>query len=504
LAWLKNENGDLYQPSYADVLRVAFTKEFERGRMKELVGLLSGRNFETRSFEKDIMDESFTKLSQAVIDFANETNFQRFLMILKSAGFIDSYMINSQNVINVTYAIFLKLREMKLDNNDIEKWVQKWFVMSILTGRYSGSPESKIDKDIKAIAKKGIEKVLEDIEESRLSDAFWNAELVQDLDRSLTNAPALQVFFASQVKNNTKGFLSKDITVASLILHKGDIHHLFPKKYLKKRYKQRGDYNQIANYVYTQSEINIKIGNKSPKEYFTELLEQCKTGEAIYGRIVDKQELIQNLRDHAIPLEIFEMTLDDYPEFLDSRIKLIAKKIEAYYKSLTGIQEDEERRFNYLQMIENGENDKVEFKAGMGWSIKEDRGEYSLEHAAVKTITAFLNTSGGTLFIGVEDNGNVVGIKQDVAECGKKNHDSYLLRLNNLINSAVGKKMSQYLQQRIIKLDSKYVCRVDVLPSPKPVFLKRKNKKYFYIRSSAATEPLDVEETSAYIEEHWD
>ncbi len=223
IAWLKDENDDLYDPDYSDVLRVSFTKQFERGKMADLVGLLSGRNFETRSFQQDIMDESFQKLRDSVLEFVSETNFKRFVMIIKSCGFISSDLINSKNTLNFAYILFLKLREKAINPSVIEKCVQRWFVMSLLTGRYSGSPESQFDSDIKQVSKAGAEKILQSIEEADLSDAFWNSRLVQELDKATINSPFLNLFFAAQIKAGDKGFLSTDITVSNMIEHRGDV-----------------------------------------------------------------------------------------------------------------------------------------------------------------------------------------------------------------------------------------------------------------------------------------
>ena len=126
MTWLKNENDDLYDPSYTDMLRVAFTTEFNRGRMSDLVSLLSGRNFETRTFEEDIAEESFKKLKDGVFNFMNETNFKRFVMIIKSAGFINTKMIRSQNALNFAYIVYLKLRAKGTDQGLIETYVRKW------------------------------------------------------------------------------------------------------------------------------------------------------------------------------------------------------------------------------------------------------------------------------------------------------------------------------------------------------------------------------------------
>ena len=187
-------------------------------------------------------------------------------MIVKSAGFISPKLIRSQNAINFAYIVYLKLKELGVNSVAIESYVRKWLVYSILTGRYSGSPESMFDYDIKQISQKPFAEYLKEKEDGELSDAFWNASLPQSLDTSVASSPYFHVFLASQVKANDRGFLSKDVLVGDLISLRGDIHHLFPKDYLSKNGLDRSKYNQIAIFVYMQSEVNIKVGNKPPKD----------------------------------------------------------------------------------------------------------------------------------------------------------------------------------------------------------------------------------------------
>jgi hypothetical protein len=332
ISWLKNENGDLYDPTYKDILRVAFTFKFNRGKLSDLVSLLSGRNFETREFEEEIAKQSYDNLIVGVKDFINETNFKRFLMIIKSAGFVDNRLIRSVNAMNFAYILYLKLKEQNYNPALIEKYVKKWFVLTLLTGRYSGSPESRFDFDIKNISKKDFRDYLKEIEDAQLSDAFWNAELIQRLNTSSSTSPVFNVFLASQCYFNDKGFLSKDITVKNLIEQRGDVHHIFPRDLLKKKGLTRGQYNQIANYVYTQSEINIKIGNKPIEKYLQEVKEQCNDGELKYGGITEYSLIEDNFKQNAVPIAIFEMTMEDYQEFLVERRKLMAEKMRKYYE----------------------------------------------------------------------------------------------------------------------------------------------------------------------------
>ena len=334
MQWLKTENEDLYDPDYNDLIRVAFTTQFNRGRLSDLVSLLSGRNFETRTYEDAIAEQSFATLKSGVNNFINETNFKRFLMIIKSAGFISPKLIRSQNAINFAYIVYLKLKDLGVNSVAIESYVRRWLVYSILTGRYSSSPESLFDYDIKQISSKPFDQILKENEDGELSDAFWNSSLPQSLDTSVASSPYFNVFLASQVKANDRGFLSKDVLVSDLISLRGDIHHLFPKDYLKKNGLDRSKYNQIANYVYMQSEINIKVGNKPPMDYFDVIKSQMLNGNQQVSGLSNEQQLAENLKMNCVPTEIQQMSIDDYSEFLTLRRKLMATKIKEYYNSL--------------------------------------------------------------------------------------------------------------------------------------------------------------------------
>ena len=206
--------------------------------------------------------------------------------------------------------------------------------MSYLTSRYSAAAESMIDSDIKEIERRGAREYLTVLEETNLSDTFWNVGLLEELDKFTLNNPFISVFFAAQVKDGDRGFLSRDITVANMIAHRGDIHHIFPKEYLKQKYRRQAEYNHIANYVYAQTEVNIKIGKQSPKEYMETVLQQCNGGPAKYGGISSKDDLDHNLREQCIPDGFVDMELDDYESFIASRKKLIAARMKEYYFSL--------------------------------------------------------------------------------------------------------------------------------------------------------------------------
>ena len=335
IKWIAEEQDDVYVPSYTDVLRVSFTHKFRRGKIADLVSLLSGRNFETRENLESIAQESFAKLREGVEAFVNKTNFQRYLMIVKSLGIVDASMVRSQNVLNFGYILYLSLKEQNFKPAKIESLVRRWIVLTILIGRYSGSAESVIDYDIKRFTEQNPEDFVKNMEEGEFSDAFWNTVLVQRLDTSVSSSPYFLVFLMAQVKRGARGFLSSQINVQSLIEQRGDIHHIFPKKYLQKNgVNNRKDYNQIANYVYTQSEINIKIKDTAPRDYMSNMKSQISGAGSYYGNINNAEDLDANLSENCIPKDIVEMNVSNYNEFLSERRIMMAQYIKEYYQSL--------------------------------------------------------------------------------------------------------------------------------------------------------------------------
>lgn len=334
MKWIAEVNDDIYDPSYTDMLRVAFTSEFGRGKLQDLVALLSGRNFETKQYEEAIAEDSFGRLKRGILAFINKTHFDRITMILRSAGFITSKLINSQNAVNFAYILYLRGRAENVPAADLERAVRRWYAMSVLRGRYSGSPESTFDFDIRQIDSKGVLAYVDAVIPNELPDSFWTGMLPQFMDTSSINSPYFLCYQAAQAKLGDKGFLSRDITVTDLLLNRADVHHVYPRQHLKDLNLTKGTYNQIANYVVAQSEINIAIGAKPPANYFKELGEQCGGGAKKYGGITDKDEMTANLAMNCIPVAMLDGEIKDFGEFLEERRRLMALKIKAWFEVL--------------------------------------------------------------------------------------------------------------------------------------------------------------------------
>ena len=334
IAWLKNEIEDVYDPDYDDVLRVAFMHKYPRAKLSDLVSLLSGRDFETREYKEEIISDTYARLKDGVMDVFSEYNFKQFMIAIRSAGFISKKLVNSQMALDFAYTLYLILvQSHEVSTGEVKRLVQKWYVLSVLTGRYSGSPESSFARDIRMINENGVVATLADIEAATLSETFWNVAVVQNLMVTSTNNPTYLVYLAAQVMMNDVSLLSNNVLVRELI-DGGDVHHIFPKEYLKSNGFEKSAYNQEANYAFLDTQVNKSIGKKAPNVYFNEAKEQCETGIISIGSITDYDQLMKNLKTNCVPENVFDMDYSSYTVFLEQRRILMAQKIRKYYESL--------------------------------------------------------------------------------------------------------------------------------------------------------------------------
>ncbi len=156
-----------------------------------------------------------------------------------------------------------------------------------------------------------------------------------------------------------------------------------------------------------------------------------------------------------------------------------------------------------LDLVLEGEHAKLEFKQTFRWDIKKNATNKDLEKAVIKTIAAFLNSSGGSLVIGVSDNGKITGLAQDYASLLRKDRDGFENHFNQVLKQLVGAEFRQYISVSFESIEEKDVCLIKVDPSPKPAYVSYNETEEFFIRTGNTTTALSVRETHSYIESHW-
>jgi hypothetical protein len=155
------------------------------------------------------------------------------------------------------------------------------------------------------------------------------------------------------------------------------------------------------------------------------------------------------------------------------------------------------------RLLQEGENEDVEFKASLRWDYRERKVNKEIEYAIAKTIAGFMNSRGGTLLIGVTDEKTPVGLQMDYSTLKKKNSDGFILHLTQILNNYVGKEYCAFLSANIVPFEGKDICRIQVLPSNKPVYVVRDGQEEFFLRALASTQPMQMKEAHEYIKMHW-
>jgi len=154
-------------------------------------------------------------------------------------------------------------------------------------------------------------------------------------------------------------------------------------------------------------------------------------------------------------------------------------------------------------LVAAGENEQVEFKSSLRWDLKEQRVNRALEAVVLKSLAGFLNGGGGTLLIGVADDGDVLGLDNDYSTLKRQNRDGFDQALMTLVATQLGGDLFPFIQIVFHTLKSGEVCRVIVSPSPRPVFLDQGGVPKLYLRAGAATRELNVKEAIDFQATRW-
>ena len=315
-------------PQPAQMLRVSAALAFRRAVLKHVYSALRGRDVDTGKPDPAKRERQFARFAEAQGKVLNLTNWLEYLHVLERAGYRGSKMISSENAILYTYALWLIGREecgVPLDR--LREVMARWFFMSSITARYSGSFESQMEKDLALM--KGITtaddfcRIIDQVVTDTLTADFWNITLPNELGTSASKSPALLSYIAALnildadpllSTGKVRSWLDPAITAKKGI----ERHHLFPKGYLRKHLgiTDTKAINQIANMALVEWSDNIKISDEAPSSYWPQqVADKSKTAGLTEERL-KKQALW-----HALPDGWQEM---DYPDFLVQRRKLMA------------------------------------------------------------------------------------------------------------------------------------------------------------------------------------
>jgi hypothetical protein len=485
-------------PKPDQLLRVAVCLAFRRARLQYVYSILRGKDLATEKFSPERRDAQFEVLKQAQAKVLNLQNWHDFLKVLIQTGYRSDTMISSGTNLLYTYVFYLIGRiEYGVDEYKLRRVIAQWYYMVNLTGRYTNSPESRMETDLGNLrAVKTAEEyvtTLRQVCDSLMTGDFWSITLPNELATSVARSPSLYAYFAAQNLLDAKVLFSQH-KVSELLdpytqAHRSSLerHHLFPKAYLK----QQGiidsrDTNQIANFTMVEWGDNAKISDKSPTEYVPELSKRFSS-----------QEMEKMRYWHALPDGWETM---EYGLFLKQRRELMAKVIADAYQLLAKDGPAQTASIvSIADLVAKGEGTSIEFKGTLRTNLHTGEKDPRMEMGILKTIAAFLNSHGGTLVVGVMDDGNPVGVEADKFE----NDDKMLLHLDNLIKDRIGPQHSLHIQPRFDDYQDKKVLVVECKPGKAPVFVKDGSIERFFVRGGASTTDLSGSQTQEFIQQRF-
>tara|TARA_R110002096_G_scaffold242188_2_gene434152 strand:+ start:250 stop:2373 length:2124 start_codon:yes stop_codon:yes gene_type:complete len=367
------------------------------------------------------------------------------------------------------------------------KYLEEFFWRISLSYRYSSSTESKLAQDIKRIDQilNGERPNYDDIK------VFLNSP--KDLIDTGFSAGSsyckavlclLAFYEPKDFQNNGKVILDNSWLKMA---NSRNYHHFFPKSYLKKR--GIGNENSIVNITLVGADLNKrKIRAKAPSIYIQDFMDE---NDGLPKSI--KSHLIENIDD-------FGIHSDDYSVFLEKRSTAIYKAL----KNRIDLKHNEKiEDVELKKLILIGENEKLEMKSTLRFDLRQNIVNKNLEFVIAKTVSAFLNSDGGILIIGVDDDGNALGLDKDIETLSKKDIDGFELHLRNIIKKYLGSNFEKYLKVTFPTIDEKTICKVKILKSGKPVFASFEGKDGFYVRNGNSSIPKNREEQSEYEKLHW-
>ena len=487
-----------------------------RREMKEKILQLESKDFFSPSdYQKNL--DFFTRcivvsLTQSALynknaklkyeNFTKDDYISHWQKISKSMDYLvpilkQSALINSTNDLSTTNVLVPIIAHLlKNDCQFVEgrkNGFLYWMFLALIWGRYSGQTDQRLDKDVYLVmsSQNPITDLVNEIEDQR-----GRIEVKpSDLQGRGSGHPIYKMLYII-TKHNKAVDWANGGTIYDTI---GDYysiqsHHIFPQALLyrngfdSENHLDKKKVNEIANRAFITRDTNFEISDTEPSVYLFKV-------EKKYPGALSQQ---------FIPADSSLWNIEKYDDFLAKRRELIANEINSFLKELRKETDTTDTQTDWKKVISQGENNFIELKSSLRWDYKENQVNKVLEYVIAKTISGFLNTEGGTLFIGVNDNGNILGIEKDYTTLGKKqNRDGFLLHIVQVINKYIGKEFNQYISIKIERIEEKDVCIIEVSDSGIPAFVQHQKKEEFYIRASASTQPMGIKESNEYINLHW-
>jgi len=408
--------------------------------------------------------------------------------VLRFDAFIDSSSNLATDMVLVPLVVYLANGEGKFRSDAEKRRFLHWMFAALMWARYSGSTETKLDEDLRALKGDDPPTLLR---QNIIAERGRIRVEAQDLIGRTVQGPFITLcYLAARSAGAADWFnglplYSKLIGKSNGLVH----HHIFPQALLYKKggyaSNKRSDIykvNEIGNFAFLTQEANLKISDADPTKYLPNVL----------------QKYPKALAQQAVPEKPPLWELGRYEDFLAERHVLLANAINEFMDAL--LTEEQPKAFTIADYIAAGEGETVEFKGSLRWDFRSQQVNKALEKTIARTVAAFMNAKGGTLVIGVSDQGEILGLEADFATLGvRRGRDGWEQALRNVLNTYLSKEVAAFVSVTFADVDGKTVAVVHADPALRPAYLTDNNIAELYVRSGNTTQELDVKQATEYI-----
>lgn len=362
--------------------------------------------------------------------------------------------------------------------------LRRWFYIANARGNYSASSETKLDSELSGIAAGGSAPML--LDKLRLQIGRLEIESGDLAGRGQRSALLSTAYLAVKARG-AKDWRTR---LALSLTHSGryhfiEYHHIFPKTLLKAAGFEKSEINEIANMAFVSGATNRKMGGTPAERTLSDV--QKGQGDAA-------------LIAHCIPLDPALWKIENYRAFLEYRRGELAKAINEFVVN----DQAAAIALDVDAIVASGESDLVEFKSSARWDYNRQKESPVIEQIIVKTLASLMNGKGGTLLIGVADDGQALGLEVDYKTLGKRpDRDGYQQFLVQLISSALGKNACAELSISFHPLQGKEVCAIRIAAAASPIYLDDAGSKKLFVRLGNTSQELTGPQAVEYARKRW-
>jgi|688.fasta_scaffold63509_2 hypothetical protein len=417
--------------------------------------------------------------------------------ILRSHAYIDhTKEINSVYALVPIIVYAYRKGKTKMSETEIKKAV-KWFYYSQVRNRYISQLPQKLDKDLNIVAKElnPFDKLLNLIEAER------RLEISPDEFIGVGVMHPLWALMNWYLKSRDAKCLTTGLSLRKNMGKKYTLEwdHIFPFSILKNNgygWENRHKYSlaqEITNRAILTKTANRTKSNKAARDYLAEV-------QINFPKALELQ---------SIPTDTRLWELENYELFLQTRRKLLAGQFNEFLNNITTTSE-ESLSMNVEELINQGENSSLELKTTLRWDLKTKQVNKKLEDVVLKTIAAFSNGEGGTLIIGVNDDGEIEGLHHDYATLNSGDKDKFEIHFRNLINKEYGVEFAtNNLKITFPEVNEKEICMIEIKAGLKPIYTSaadsNSNKvQKFYVRSGNSSQEISLSEIAEFLSKRFD